>query len=429
MAVTAVVVVVLAVVLTVWRHNGSTYLTGFWDNGSQTLVFGRMLQMQQNQTSPGGFMGVYTQDWSDEQNRYWYQDNTPVSPQDFQAYTHQTGLQGWAFGVLNKVLSVFEDRGEAREIILYNINSMLFYAATLLVCLAVWRAWGPLSALAWLCAVVFAPWPQRGMKDLYWCLWTWLLPVLASLLLCRVTVRKGRTSGWCFGLVALAVLIRCMCGFEFVSTFLILCEIPLCCALMQSLCVDRNLPAARRWLGRTVGTGAAALGGMAAALGLWFWQEVQYFGTAAEAFASMTQAVTSRVSVSDNAVRAVTIPEVLHLYFVENKEPLLQFGPVTITLLPLLAAVLAEGILCAVLLARRGQPAKLAPLATAWVLSLAAPVSWMVLSKAHAAIHTHLVPMLWHFALVPVSCLALVVMTKEIVSLLFRRRPDLVASH
>lgn len=428
-AVTAVVVVVLAVVLTVWRHNGSTYLTGFWDNGSQTLVFGRMLQMQQNQTSPGGFMGVYTQDWSDEQNRYWYRDNTPVSPQDFQAYTHQTGLQGWAFGVLNKVLSVFEDRGEAREIILYSINSMLFYAATLLVCLAVWRAWGPLSALAWLCAVVFAPWPQRGMKDLYWCLWTWLLPVLASLLLCRVTVRKGRTSGWCFGLVALAVLIRCMCGFEFVSTFLILCEIPLCCALMQSLCVDRNLPAARRWLGRTVGTGAAALGGMAAALGLWFWQEVQYFGTAAEAFASMTQAVTSRVSVSDNAVRAVTIPEVLHLYFVENKEPLLQFGPVTITLLPLLAAVLAEGILCAVLLARRGQPAKLAPLATAWVLSLAAPVSWMVLSKAHAAIHTHLVPMLWHFALVPVSCLALVVMTKEIVSLLFRRRPDLVASH
>ena len=428
-AVTAVVVVVLAVVLTVWRHNGSTYLTGFWDNGSQTLVFGRMLQMQQNQTSPGGFMGVYTQDWSDEQNRYWYRDNTPVSPQDFQAYTHQTGLQGWAFGVLNKVLSVFEDRGEAREIILYNINSMLFYAATLLVCLAVWRVWGPLSALAWLCAVVFAPWPQRGMKDLYWCLWTWLLPVLASLLLCRVAVRKGRTSGWCFGLVALAVLIRCMCGFEFVSTFLILCEIPLCCALMQSLCVDRNLPAARRWLGRTAGTGAAALGGMAAALGLWFWQEVQYFGTAAEAFASMTQAVTSRVSVSDNAVRAVTIPEVLHLYFVENKEPLLQFGPVTITLLPLLAAVLAEGILCAVLPARRGQSAKLAPLATAWVLSLAAPVSWMVLSKAHAAIHTHLVPMLWHFALVPVSCLALVVMTKEIVSLLFRRRPDLVASH
>ena len=88
--------------------------------------------------------------------------------------------------------------------------------------------------------------------------------------------------------------------------------------------------------------------------------------------------------------------------------------------------MLVEGILCAVLLARRGQPAKLAPLATAWVLSLAAPVSWMVLSKAHAAIHTHLVPMLWHFAFVPVSCMLL----PALAALLIRgRKKDLVASH
>ena len=269
-AVTAVVVVVLAVVLTVWRHNGSTYLTGFWDNGSQTLVFGRMLQMQQNQTSPGGFMGVYTQDWSDEQNRYWYQDYSPVSPQDFQAYTHQTGLQGWAFGVLNKVLSVFEDRGETREIILYSINSMLFYAATLLVCLAVWRAGGPLSALAWLCAVVFAPWPQRGMKDLYWCLWTWLLPALAGLLLCAVTQRRGKTPWWCYLLEFAACMVRCMCGFEFITTILILCEIPLCYAAAKAYFVRRDPHVMHRLCccGRR-GSGAGCL---VHAGGLLFWQ-------------------------------------------------------------------------------------------------------------------------------------------------------------
>ena len=315
MAVTAVVVVVLAVVLTVWRHNGSTYLTGFWDNGSQTLVFGRMLQMQQNQTSPGGFMGVYTQDWSDEQNRYWYRDNTPVSPQDFQAYTHQTGLQGWAFGVLNKVLSVFEDRGEAREIILYNINSMLFYAATLLVCLAVWRAWGPLSALAWLCAVVFAPWPQRGMKDLYWCLWTWLLPALAGLLLCAVTRRRGKTPWWCYLLVFAACMVRCMCGFEFITTFLILCEIPLCYAAAKAYFVRRDPHGALVWLGRTVGAGVSALGGVTAALALWFAQEWLCFGSAADAWQNMTRAVTDRVSLTDGAVRDVNVPQVLAQYF------------------------------------------------------------------------------------------------------------------
>ena len=425
-AVTAVVVVVLAVVLTVWRHNGSTYLTGFWDNGSQTLVFGRMLQMQQNQTSPGGFMGVYTQDWSDEQNRYWYQDNTPVSPQDFQAYTHQTGLQGWAFGVLNKVLSVFEDRGEAREIILYNINSMLFYAATLLVCLAVWRAWGPLSALAWLCAVVFAPWPQRGMKDLYWCLWTWLLPALAGLLLCAVTRRRGKTPWWCYLLVFAACMVRCMCGFEFITTFLILCEIPLCYAAAKAYFVRRDPHGALVWLGRTVGAGVSALGGVTAALALWFAQEWLCFGSAADAWQNMTRAVTDRVSLTDGAVRDVNMPQVLAQYFRESTEPLLQLGPVSVTAWQLLLFALLAGAVSVVACLRRGTAAQLVPPCIVWGLGLAAPASWMVLSKAHAAIHTHLVPMLWHFAFVPISCMLLPVLAKLMIP---GRKKDLVASH
>lgn len=421
-------IVLLAVVLTLWRKNNSNYYTGMWDVSSQNIVFGRILQIENHQSSPGGFMGVYSPRGSDPQDRYWFRDNAVPNAADYDPYPHQSGLQGWAFGELNRVFRVLQPDGETREVWLYTVNCILFYTAELLLALAVWRQDGPVAALVWMLAVIFAPWPQRGMKDVYWCLWTWLLPVLASLVLCWVTRRRGRTPAWCFVLVALAVMLRCMCGFEFITTFLILCEIPLCCAIMQALCVERDKASARRWLGRTVGTGAAALGGMAAALLLWYLQLLQFCGNAADALTSMTEAVTSRVSVTDNMVRDVTIPQVLHQYFVEVKEPLLQFGPVTITVLPLIAVVLAEGLVCAVLLARRGQLGRLAPLATAWVLSLAAPVSWMVFSKAHATIHTHLVPMLWHFALVPVSCLALVVMTKEIAAL-YKRRPDLVASH
>ena len=76
-------------------------------------------------------------------------------------------------------------------------------------------------------AILLAPWLQRGMKDLYWVPWTWQLPLLAVLLLCRCTCARGRTPRWCWPLVSLAVLVRCMCGFEFISTFLILCEAPL----------------------------------------------------------------------------------------------------------------------------------------------------------------------------------------------------------
>ena len=52
--------------------------------------------------------------------------------------------------------------------------------------------------------------------------------------------------------------------------------------------------------------------------------------------------------------------------------------------------------------------------------------SWMVLSKAHAAIHAHLVPMLWHFAFVPISCMLLPVLAKLMIP---GRKKDLVASH
>ena len=425
-AVRLLLVLLLAALLTAVRHNGSAYLTGVWDTGSQTLVYGRMHQMEQGQTAPGGFLGVYTADWSDDENRVLFRDDVPTEAADFHPYTHQTGLQGWLLGSVNKLLRHFLPAGTARETALYALNSTLFYAAELLVILAVWREFGLLPAAFWLVAVLLAPWLQRGMKDLYWVIWTWLLPLLAVLALCRATRARGKTPRWCWPLVGGATLLRCMCGFEFITTFLILCEIPLCYAVAKAYFVEKSPRAARLWLGRAVGAGVSALGGVAAALGLWFAQECVCFGSAAGAWQNMTQAITDRVSLTDNAVRDVTVPQVLAQYFLENTEPLLQFGPVAVTARALLAFGLAVGVVCIAVAIWRGVGARLVPLGVIWVLAIAAPASWMVLSKAHAAIHTHLVPMLWHFAFVPVSCMLLPVLAQTLIR---GRKKDLVASH
>ncbi len=402
---TALVVLVLSVALALWRHNGSAYFTGLWDDGSQALVFGRMLQMQQDQSAPGGFMGVYTEEWGDTQNRYMYRDNTPVQADQFKSYTHQTGLQGWAFGILNKVFSVFEDAGEAREQLLYTTNSVLFYGVTLCLCLVVLHWLGWLPALAWLAAALLAPWVQRGMKDLYWCLWLWWLPALAGIALCAAARRRGRAPAWAFGLVFGACLLRCLCGFEFISTFLILCEIPLVCCWAQALCCHE---AARPWVLRMVGAGFAAVGGVAAALVLWLIQGSVYYGSLSASWQNVVSAVTSRVSVSDGAVRAVTVPQVVGKYLL-NPDPVLQIGPVGVSVLGVLLVTAAVVILTALLLRWLDSAAlwRLPPLLCAWGLSFLAPVSWMVLSKAHADIHVQLIPMLWHFAFVPVSCMLL----------------------
>ncbi|MGN0984033.1 MAG: hypothetical protein ACI4OI_04245, partial [Gemmiger sp.] len=259
----AVLVLALGLLLAIWRHNGSTYLTGQWDGYSQDPVFGRILQMQQNQSAPGGFLGSYIEGWGSGENRYLFRENTPVDPADFHSYTHQSGLQGWALGILNKVFSLFSDVGETREVWLYTANSALFYAGTLCICLALWRALGLLPAAVWLAAALAAPWIQRGIKDLYWCVWTWLLPLLAVLVFCRLR------RVWCCGLVFAAVLLRCMCGFEFISTFLILCELPLVFCWARALA---DATPARPWFYRMVQTGVAALAGVAAAIGVWLVQ-------------------------------------------------------------------------------------------------------------------------------------------------------------
>lgn len=120
---TLLAVLALAALLTTVRHNASAYRTGVWDTGSQTLIYGRMHQMEQGQHAPGGFLGVYTEDWSDGQNRSWFREDTPADAAQFRPYTHQSGLQGWALGGLNRLLRVFLPEGTARETALYWVNS------------------------------------------------------------------------------------------------------------------------------------------------------------------------------------------------------------------------------------------------------------------------------------------------------------------
>lgn len=404
-ALTVLVILVLSVALTQWRQNGSTWATGQWDDASQALVFGRMLQMQQKQSAPGGFMGVYTEEWGDVQNKYLYRENTPVEPEQYQSYTHQTGLQGWGFAVLNKVLSVWQEEGEARERALYTLNSILYYAITLCLCLVAWRAVGAVPALGWLAAALLAPWVQRGMKDLYWCLWLWWLPMLAGIWLCAVIRRRGQTPWWaCVPLFA-AVFVRCLCGFEFISVYLILSELPLVWCWAEDLAARRP---ARPWLGRMTAAGVAGVGGVAAALGAWLVQGVFYYGNWQDSLNNVLGAVATRVSVSDNTVREVTVGQVVTKYLTDP-DPVLQLGTVGIPVAVLIGATAAVLLLTAALLAWRDRAAlrQLLPLVCVWGLSLAAPLSWMVLSKAHADIHVQLIPMLWHFALVPVSCLVI----------------------
>lgn len=399
-ALAVVAVPLLAALLTLVMHNGDTYRTGFWDDYSQSLVFARILQIQQDQQAPGGFLGSYTGEFGDTQNRYLYRDNTPVQPGQYLSYTHQSGLQGLGLGWLNKVFSLWQDQGEARERMLYTANSFLFYAVTLCLCLGLWRAFGLPDAVGWLAAVLLCPWVQRGMKDLYWCLWTWLLPALAGLVLCAATKRRHTTPSWAYWGVFGAVCLRCMCGFEFISALLILCEAPLFVCWVLALAQKRP---AKGWFARMVRAGFAALGGVGAALAVWGVQSWLYFGSWSAAIQNVVGAALRHTAGGNVSAAAM-----LDRYFMQG-EALLQLGPLGLTP-PVWLAMCAGAFAAAgaVLLARRrALPAGYFGLLALFVLGLAAPVSWLVLAPAHCDPHPHLIPMLWNFAFAPAGAAAI----------------------
>ena len=108
-----------------------------------------------------------------------------------------------------------------------------------------------------------------------------------------------------------------MCGFEFISTFLILCEAPLVYCWAGG---DR-----RAWLRRMICTGFAAAGRRGGGTaGPWFIQGV-VFGGAAGHWQNLTGAVTSRVSLTDDMVSDVSVAQVL----TANVMNPCQFGPLS----------------------------------------------------------------------------------------------------
>ena len=281
---------------------------------------------------------------------------------------------------------------------LYATNAVLFYAATLVLAGAAWRVFGPLAGVGWLAAAVFSPWLQRGMKDIYWCTWTWLLPALAGLAVWALARRRGRVPPWGYALVFAAVLVRCMCGFEFISDFLILCEIPLFAAWAQALAARQP---ARCWFGRMAGVGFAAVGGVLAALGVWLWQNRLYFGSWGAAWANVLEASTRHTVGGE-----MSIPAVIGQY-VFSQEPVLQFGPLALP--PLALVVLGAGGAGAVRAgAKAARRPRAVPGAGERVGAFAARAPQLDgAGQMHCQIHTHLVPMLWNFALAPATLLAL----------------------
>ena len=392
---------VLAFFMVLVNHSWSKFYTGNWDGYSELLAVGRITQVQQGQSAPGDFLGIYTAEWGDGEGYTILKENPAQNPADYKSYAHQSGAQGTLEGALAKLLCRLPISGEMRLNVLYFANAWLFYTLGGFLCLRLAGHFGPGAGLGALAAVWFAPWLTMGAKNLYWVLWTWLLPCCAGLALAKCCRQKGKAGAGALLGVFAAVLVRCLCGFEYVTTVLILCEAPL------AVCWLEETKRRKTWFWAMLQTGIAALAGALAALLVWLWQCSCYYGSWARAWQEVSGIALARAgagTVEGDAASAATGQVPLGkalLAFVQDPGAQLKFGPIAVPVLPmlLLGALLALAVLLLAL--KHKDCPQLRGLCGLWVLGTVAPLSWMVLAKGHAYVHMHLTPMLWSFAALP----------------------------
>lgn len=184
----------------------------------------------QHLTTPDGILrevlGVITSDqyitvnYSGEQVNTSYL-NSPTKIQlynqayDYEPYYQQYGLQGKALSFLFQHVSFLKSADDLRFLF-----SALLAIVIVLVAAELGRSFSWLFAGCFFVSMMLSPQIIGFARNLYWATFLWFLPVYFSLVIYRKRTSK-KTQYFFFLLFALSVALKCLAGYEYITTILI----------------------------------------------------------------------------------------------------------------------------------------------------------------------------------------------------------------
>lgn len=397
------VVVLCAVVFTLVTNCWNNDQARKWQVDSEDLIWGRIIQMQLGEKDTG-FLGRYGASQKNGYLRDCFREGE-IPQGEWNSYTHQSGLQGTLFGFVNLIFESFSLGGKIRWAALRFGNSVLYVSAMFLLCGWIWKKQGLLAALTALTCILFAEMSLKAMPNLYWVIWTLILPFLISAVVCDWL---GKTRKWSFALlgavlIGLPTLFRCLCGFEFVSTVMIGAELPVVWKMIEAEKSERIV-----WFKFAVLIGVFQLLAFAVAVGIWVIQDFLCFQSWSLVKEDILATVSKRTGafsewVPDNEayIESLQVPRlsVLKLYL-DQKAYLNVLSVLNLVVIAIISyvplfiyAVVKKNFSEKVI--RQGK----------WLafslISILGPASWYVLASGHSAIHKAINGVLWLFPTIP----------------------------
>ncbi len=203
----------------------STYRWHNFENYSENLVSGRIYAevngVPINERYGLGHLTVADSPCNNDYSAYYqYPDMYQMTDlnqlqqgaKEFAPYRSQIGLQGHIFGLAARLIHhpkiwlVFR---------IANISALIL--VVMLISKQLARQYGILLGIAFLGVSALSPWVRNFAPNLYWVEFTWFLPMLFG----SLCITKPQKRGVWYLLFFLSVFIKCLCGFEYLSTILI----------------------------------------------------------------------------------------------------------------------------------------------------------------------------------------------------------------
>ena len=379
-----------------------------WRKFQEHMVIARLAETRENGIfSSGallGFLNGSAEDFSAERLDLEYQIYLEDEEfQYFSAYTSNPGLQGVLLGTFDE-LTDFDP----------NINLNIFHAAESILTsliLGVFVYWmvielGVSAGFFTLLFIAFSEWMTFFGGNTYWNLWAFYLPLATvSLYLMKHSASHDFAQSKISVILFVTMTIKCaVTGFEYITTAFIMPLVPF---VFYAI---RDSWGMSKFFARTIRSSMGAFAGVATGFAILFLQIMQIKPGVREVIDTIIYALGKRtygdpsqyvfeaeslraglLSVLSTYIngRAIRLSQILNI-----DKPSMETSYQDLFILYLCFTVILLIMIATIRGFRAHRTIALAVITTAWV-SVAAPLSWFVLFKAHSYDHTHMNFVIW----------------------------------
>ncbi|MCI5723731.1 MAG: hypothetical protein MR283_06955 [Erysipelotrichaceae bacterium] len=329
-------------------------------------------------------------------NAVFLDSNGAELPRGYLAqYDRQYGLQGKIFRILYRILH----NGKVSTH-LYRLGCSLMAAFVfVIISYLIKKKYNTLMAGCFLFTFWLSPWVVNFAHNMYWVEFTWFIPMTIGLF-CSLNIHSRTSRVVTYILTFISILIKCLCGYEYISTIMM----GLIAFLIVDLVVAINKNDKKEiiLLIRTIIIlGILAIAGFLVAICIH--AQVRGGGNILEGIKIIIKndvmRRTSGANLNDfsynlwSSINA-SVWEVVCKYF--------RFSTEIVTgipgnLFPLLAMIPAALFLTDSLKKQVNIEE-----ATLYFVMLVTTLSWIVLAKSHSYIHTHISFVLWYFGFIQI---------------------------